>query len=77
MNPQRSKLQHQQEQELETDLQHTSKTQAAREFQSVEQMLREDASATVVPAAVEERLSRSVRQHPKSERTWWRRWRKR
>ncbi len=47
---------------------------AAREFSSVEEMLREDAAQTVVPASVEERLKAAAIESPsKSRRPWWKR----
>lgn len=46
---------------------------AAREFASAEEMLREDARQTVVPAAIAQRLQESVAQLPAPPRSWWRR----
>jgi hypothetical protein len=44
---------------------------AAREFASAEEALREDIRQTVVPPAVEQRLSRSIEKLPKPGRPWW------
>ncbi len=46
---------------------------AAREFASAEEALREDIRQTVVPPAVEHRLSKSIEKLPKPERPWWKR----
>ena len=48
-------------------------TAAAREFASAEEALREDIRQTVVPPAVEHRLSKSIEKLPKPERPWWKR----
>jgi hypothetical protein len=58
-----------QEQLSETQSQQTS----AREFASAEELLRHDAGQTTVPPAIAERLSQSLRNEPKPERSWWRR----
>jgi hypothetical protein len=47
--------------------------QSAREFPTPEELLRYDAAQTPVPAAVAERLQRSVGQSPAPSRSWWRR----
>ena len=47
---------------------------AAREFSSVEEMLREDSAQTVVPASVEERLKAAALELPsETRRSWWKR----
>jgi mannitol-1-phosphate/altronate dehydrogenase len=69
-----SKLQHQQkEQTVET--QRTAQQAAAREFGSVEEVLRFNAAQTPVPESVKSRLADSVRKEPAPERprSWWRR----
>jgi len=76
MSQERSKLRHQQQEEHTADLQQTSEAKAAHTFESVEEALRQDASTTQVPAAVEERLSRSVAEQPRKPASWWNRWRK-
>ena len=58
-----------QEQLAEVKAQQTS----AREFASVEEVLRHDASQTVVPPGVAERLAQSVQNVPPPERSWWQR----
>jgi hypothetical protein len=52
-----------------------TKTQqaAAREFASTDDLLRHDASQTVVPPAIAERLSHSIQKEPKPAQSWWRR----
>ena len=46
---------------------------AAHEFASAEEALREDIRQTVVPPAVEHRLSKSIKDLPKPGRPWWKR----
>ena len=58
-----------QEQHSEVDAQQPS----VREFASAEDVLRHDASQTIVPPAVAERLARSIQDEPKPARSWWRR----
>jgi hypothetical protein len=60
-----------QEQEQLTEVK--AKQTSAREFASVEEVLRHDASQTVVPPGVAERLARSVQNVPPPERSWWQR----
>lgn len=57
------------EQLSHTPAQHAS----AREFNSAEAALREDIRQTVVPSAVEQRLSESIANLPKPGRPWWKR----
>ena len=57
------------EQLSQTQAQNTS----AREFATAEEALREDIRQTVVPPAVEERLSKSIENLPKPEKPWWKR----
>jgi len=47
--------------------------QNAREFASVEEMLRHDALHTPVPPAIAHRLGESIGQPPAPPRPWWRR----
>ena len=55
-------------------LSHAQSQQAtAREFASAEEALREDIRQTIVPPAVEHRLSKSIEGLPKPERPWWKR----
>ncbi len=58
-----------QEQLAEIKSQQTS----AREFTSVEEVLRHDAGQTAVPSGIAERLARSVQNVPPPERSWWQR----
>ena len=58
-----------QEQLAEVKSQQTS----VREFASVEELLRHDASQTTVPTRVTERLDRSIQNEPKPRRSWWQR----
>jgi len=60
-------------QEQEQLSQTQSQQTAAREFASAEEALREDIRQTVVPPAVEHRLSKSIENLPKPERPWWKR----
>jgi len=65
-----SKLTSQEKEQLdEVKVQQTS----AREFASVEEVLRHDAGQTVVPPGIAERLARSVQNVPPPERSWWQR----
>jgi hypothetical protein len=56
---------------------HLSQTQThaigAREFANADEALREDIRQTVVPPAVEQRLSKSIQDLPKPGRPWWKR----
>ena len=45
----------------------------AREFASVEEMLRHDAIHTPVPPAIGRRLEKSTAELPPPPRSWWRR----
>jgi hypothetical protein len=59
----------QQEQAAES---HTTK-QAAKEFESVERLLRHDAAQTVVPPAIAQRLRESLNEPSAPRPPWWRR----
>ena len=50
-----------------------SQQAAAREFATAEEALREDIRQTVVPPAIEQRLSKSIENLPKPEKPWWKR----
>ncbi len=56
-----------------TELQQSTPQTGAREFSTVEEMLRFDASQTVAPPTVEARLQDSIAAAP-ANRPWWRRW---
>lgn len=62
-----------QEQLAEVKSQQTS----AREFASVEEVLRHDAGQTAVPPGIAERLTKSIQNLPRPPHTWWQRWLKR
>lgn len=70
MNSKIPKLQ--QKQKLDTTAQ--SASQAAREFASPEELLREDASQTIPPRALAHRVAESIAKEPKPARSWWQRW---
>ena len=53
---------------------HQVQPATAREFGSVEEMLRHDALHTPVPPNVAHRLQESLAQVPPAPRPWWRRW---
>lgn len=75
MNPPKKLNVHQQAEEQQRALnEQQSQTQAAREFATVEELLRHDAAQTPVPPAVAQRLAQSVSQlPPRPARAWWRR----
>ena len=50
-----------------------SEQTAAREFATAEEALREDIRQTLVPPAIEQRLSKSIEGLPKPEKPWWKR----
>lgn len=50
---------------------------AAREFATVEELLRHDAAHTDVPPAIAERLTQSIAKLPPKPQSWWQRWLKR
>jgi hypothetical protein len=64
----------QQEQEQLAAAQQQTQSSSAKEFASVEEMLRHDALHTPVPPAIAHRLEESASQlPPPSGRAWWRR----
>ena len=68
------------EQQQQQIAEHQQQQQAvAREFNSVEEMLRHDALHTPVPPAIAHRLAESLAADPPAARSsaWWRRWFKR
>jgi len=74
MNPDSSKLRH--EQRTETEQSHTQiqgqQSQAlASEFGTVDEMLRFDSAQNPVPPEVAERLNESLASEPKPERSWF------
>jgi hypothetical protein len=64
----------QQEQEQLAAAQQQTQSSSAKEFASVEELLRHDALHTPVPPAIAHRLEESVSQlPPPAGRAWWRR----
>jgi len=72
MNRHTSKLEQHKHEETVSDHQNATQT-AAAEFDGAEQAIRHDSTHTVVPAAVAERLRKSVEREPRPRRSWWRR----
>jgi len=64
--------QQQEQQEHAAELQSGQKT--GQEFGSVEELLRHDATQTVVPPGIAHRLRQSAADSPAPSRPWWRRW---
>jgi hypothetical protein len=63
-----------QEQEQLAAGQQQTQSSSAREFGSVEEMLRHDALHTPVPPTIAHRLEESISQlPPPADRAWWRR----
>jgi hypothetical protein len=69
MERESSQLRHREQQES-TEL--NQNHQAAIEFESVEEMLRFDASQTGIPTAISERLDASIALEPPPRPSWWR-----
>jgi hypothetical protein len=67
-----TKLTQKEQEQLAAEQQQTQSS-SAREFGSVEEMLRHDALHTPVPPAIEHRLAESARELPPPARAWWRR----
>jgi len=71
MNNDSSKLRHTQKQESTSEHQHQQQQKSeAKEFSSVEELLRHDAAELVVPAGVATKLNQSIANAPKPK-TWW------
>jgi hypothetical protein len=64
------------QQEQQVSESQTQASQTIREFALPEDVLRFDAKQTAVPAAVAERLSRSLQRNPPAARPWWRFWKR-
>ena len=64
------KLRHQTDEELAQEQQSASSRQQAREFGSVEEMLRHDAEHVLVPPHLAARVKESVGQEPQPK-NWW------
>lgn len=75
MNPPKKISTHRQAEEQQHTLgEHQNQQQNAREFASVEEMLRHDALHTPVPPSIARRLQDSVTDLPvPPPRSWWRR----
>ena len=70
---QENKLTQKEQEQLAAEQQQTL-SPSAREFASVEEMLRHDALHTLVPPTIASRLEESLKQSPPPpERAWWRR----
>jgi len=72
-------MKHQKKFESQEQQQQVSETKSqqktsAREFASVEELLRYDAKQTNVPPEIAQRLGRSLQHEPRPARSWWRRW---
>lgn len=65
---------HQAEQEQLARAQQEAGQTAAREFGSVEELLRHDAQHTAVPPKIAERLQNSLGPSAAPARPWWKRW---
>ena len=70
MNDKKLNFEHRQEEELDTS--HHQRREGGLEFDSAEEMLRQDAENVEVPAAVAERIAETVRNDPPSG-PWWKR----
>lgn len=73
MDRQKKLLSQQKTEERQELRQHEALQSDAREFASVEEMLQHDANHTTVPAAIAQRLEKSVAELPAPSRSWWRR----
>ena len=63
---------------LRTDLSqasvnHQQQGKQAHEFASAEDLMRADAAAAEVPAAIEQRLAQSIAREPSPGKSWWKR----
>lgn len=73
MNPPKKLISRQQAEEQQQSVtQETTQTESAREFATVEEMLRHDALHTPVPPSIERRLEQSIEKEP-APASWWRR----
>ena len=73
MNNDSSKLRHTQKQESTSEQQHQQQQKSeAKEFSSVEELLRHDTAETVVPPGVAVKLNQSIANAPKPK-SWWQR----
>jgi hypothetical protein len=72
-NSSKSRLRHQQQQEQTSEQQTNNQIRTGQEFDSVEDLLRYDASQTTPPPAIAERLRDSLKAEPLPKRSWWQR----
>ena len=72
MNNDSFRLRHTQKQESTSEQKQQQKTEA-KEFSTVEEILREDSSQTVVPPGIAVRLNESISKLPRPTSSWWRR----
>jgi hypothetical protein len=71
MNNDFSRLRHTQKQESLSEQQQEEATKSqAKEFASVEELIREDVAQTAVPPTIAARLNESIAQSPKPK-AWW------
>ncbi len=66
------KLRHEQKQE-QVQEQHQQQQSVAKEFSSVEEVIRHDVEQTVVPSGIAVRLNESIAREPKPSKSWWKR----
>ena len=52
---------------------HQAQAVPVREFASVEELLRHDATATAVPPGIAQRLQKSAGEIPRPRAAWWKR----
>jgi hypothetical protein len=71
MNNDSSRLRHTQKKESVFEQQQEQKSEA-KEFSSVEEMLREDSAQAAVPPRIAVRLNDSIAKLPKPAASWWR-----
>ena len=69
---QHSKLRQNEQQET-TQQQHSEQKSEAKEFSSVDEMLRYDAAQTAVPPHVADKINRSIANEPQQSSSWWKR----
>jgi hypothetical protein len=72
MNP-RKLRQSTREESIQENQAASEQKQAAREFNSAEELLRHDAAQTSVPEEVGARLRESIAREPPPRRSWWQR----
>lgn len=74
MNPEKHKLRHTTNEELESAKDHSLQSGAKREFATPEEMIAFDRARTEVPEAVRQRVADSVRgDATQTPKPWWKR----